>query len=60
MKTEIKLDGFIHITAETELEGYALNKWGADEVKKDGTNIIIHCKPVDKPDVPSDGGSNEG
>lgn len=45
MKAEIRRDGTLKITAETELEAYALMKW-SDENIKAGMNLpglLVDC-----------------
>lgn len=45
MKATIKLDGTLEITAENELEGYAISKWESENpTKHHGTKILIQTR----------------
>jgi len=41
MKCEIKKNGIMHVTAETELEGYALEMWCEDYPDVNGKDAPI-------------------
>lgn len=42
MKVEIRFDGTLEISAETELEGYALEKWRRNNSEK----LVIKPDPI--------------
>lgn len=39
MKAKIKVNGYLTIYAENELESYALSKWGNDNKSTGGTDV---------------------
>ena len=46
MKTEINAKGMLTITAETELEAYALMKWGDDNKELDCKNLTFNASVI--------------
>lgn len=45
MRCELKDDGFLHVTAETGLEGYALSCWADIDLETGKRSIIINYHP---------------
>lgn len=47
MKSTINLSGELHVYAETELEGYAMNQWADQHFQKDinSNSVIFHGHP---------------
>lgn len=41
MKAEIDINGILTISAENDLEGYALQKWSLENISDKTPNIII-------------------
>ena len=41
MKAQIDIDGILTISAETELEGYALKEWSKENINENDSNIIV-------------------
>jgi hypothetical protein len=49
MRAELKRDGHLEISAENELEGYALSKWVDDwfgKLAKVDPNLILPVPPI--------------
>ena len=47
MKVEIRKDGVLAVTAESELEAYALQCWGAGSIKRsDVENAQYFCEKL--------------
>lgn len=56
MKAEIKADGTLKITSETELEAYALGQWVSGNEAKDGKfnseHFIVYTPGIPSPLYP--------
>jgi hypothetical protein len=44
MRVELNAKGELHISAETELESYALKKWCDEHISKTDSALVVHIE----------------